>query len=68
MRHVDGAGSIEPIQPRLSVSDRSVRILVPGDEGYEAARDDERRPDVLDRLFAVVASGGDVPPDFGPVR
>jgi len=68
MEDLDRIGSIEPVQPRLSVSDHSVRILVPGDDGYEAAADDERRPDVLTRLSAVVAAGGDVPPDFGPVR
>jgi len=68
MERLDGIGTVDPVQPRLSVSERSVRILVPGDDGYEAAGDDERRPDVLERLFRVVAAGGEVPPDFGPVR
>jgi 8-oxo-dGTP pyrophosphatase MutT (NUDIX family) len=44
--------AVEAVQPRIVIDGAEVRILVPGDEGFEAARDEELDPDDLQRLMA----------------
>lgn len=64
--HIESTGPARTIQPRLAVSGRRIRILVPGDDGFESAGTAEQDPDLMAKLMQVVAAGGDVPPDFRP--
>jgi len=64
--YVDGMPSVRAIQPRLAVVGETVRILVPGDPGFDAAEHAEQNPGLMAKLLHVVAAGGDVPPDFLP--
>ena len=66
LRHAGRSVPVSPIQPRLAVADHAVKILVPGDHGYESAGEGERDPKLMERLQSVVARGGEVPPDFAP--
>ncbi len=61
LRHLDSVPSVEP---RLFVSDSEARILMPDDDDFEAAGPSQKDPRILDRLRAVVASGGAVPAEF----
>lgn len=56
--------AIPPIQPRLAVGDGSVEILLPGDDGFDAAGASEGDPDLLARMITVARSGGRVPPEL----
>jgi 8-oxo-dGTP pyrophosphatase MutT (NUDIX family) len=56
--------AVEAIQPRIEVSEDAVRILLPGDPGFDEAAADERDPDLLSRAEAVAASGGMVPAEM----
>jgi len=66
IEHIEGAGPVRTIQPRLSVNGRRIRILIPGDDGFESAGAAERDPGLMAKLMEVVSAGGDVPPDFRP--
>lgn len=59
----DPAG-IEPVQPRLSVGEDWVRILLPSDPGFDETGDGEDDPELLARALAVAAAGGDVPAEL----
>lgn len=61
---VPPADSIPAIEPRLTVDEVSVRILLPGDDGFDAAAAAERDPDLLEKAIAVANSGGIVPPEM----
>lgn len=62
--HVDAQPSIEPIQPRLSVGDGRIQILMPGDPGFESAALEERDPELMAKMIEAARSRGDVPPEF----
>jgi 8-oxo-dGTP pyrophosphatase MutT (NUDIX family) len=53
-----------PVEPRLFVSETEVKILVPGDAGYESAGPSQDDPTILSRLSAFVSKGGPVPAEF----
>lgn len=53
---------VEAIQPRLSVEDNAVRILLPTDPGFDDADEDD--PGLLDRVVAVARAGGEVPAEM----
>ena len=55
---------IPPIQPRLYVSEDEARIVLPGEELFDAIEADQADPDILARLAAVVAKGGHLPAEF----
>lgn len=59
----DPAG-VEPIQPRISVAEEAVRILLPSDPGFAEAGEEEDDPDLLSRAQAVAAAGGDAPAEM----
>ena len=63
-RHVEGESSVEPIQPRLSVANGRIEILMPDDRGFEGAAVEERDPELMAKMMQIVADGGDVPPEF----
>ncbi len=58
---------VTAVQPRLSVGDNWVRILLPSDEGFEEAGEAEHDPDLLTRALAIAAGGGDVPAELQSV-
>ncbi|MEN8114271.1 MAG: NUDIX hydrolase [Actinomycetota bacterium] len=62
--HVDRGDPIPAVQPRLSVGDGRLEILVPGDEGFEEAAEGEQDPNLLVRVMEIIAAGGDVPAEF----
>ena len=62
--YVAGLGEIRPVQPRLAVDADSVRILMPDDEGFEAAGVAEQDPDLPARLAVVAGRGGIVPAEL----
>jgi len=64
--HVDGQPSIDPIQPRLSIVNESIEILMPDEPGFDEAAAGERDPEMMTKMMQIVASGGDVPPEFRP--
>ena len=58
------AASVPAILPRITVSDKGVRILLPGDEGYEGAFSEGRAPtDTADFNSAVRAISHAANPD-----
>ena len=63
-RYVDGQSSIEPIQPRLSIANESIEILMPDEPGFDEAAASERDPELMTKMMQIVASGGDVPSEF----
>jgi len=64
--HVDGQSTIEPIQPRLSIANGSIEILMPDEPGFDDAAAGERDPEMMTKMMQIVASGGHVPPEFQP--
>ncbi|MEN8234812.1 MAG: NUDIX domain-containing protein [Actinomycetota bacterium] len=64
LSHIDRVDPIPAIQPRLSVADGKVEILVPGDPGFEEAAAGERDPNLLVEAVRIIASGGDAPAEF----
>lgn len=56
--------SVDPIQPRLFVGDGEARIVLPGEDLFDAIAEDQRDPDLLGRLADVVRNGGRVPAEF----
>jgi len=63
--HVEDQSSIEPIQPRLSIANERIEILMPGAVGFEEAAVGERDPALMAKMMQIVEAGGDVPPEFG---
>ncbi len=55
---------VEPIQPRLFVSDDEARIVLPDEELYGVIEADQKDPEILSRLAAVIARGGHLPAEF----
>ncbi len=55
---------VTAVQPRLAVGDDWVRILLPGDEGFDEAGEAEHDPELLTRALAIAAVGGDVPAEL----
>ncbi|GMQ85533.1 MAG: hypothetical protein BMS9Abin07_1100 [Acidimicrobiia bacterium] len=55
---------VASVQPRLAVGEDWVRILLPGEEGFDEAGDGEHDPDLLTRALAIAAAGGDVPAEM----
>jgi len=64
LAEVPASVSIPAIQPRLAVDQGSVKILLPGDDGFDAAGASEGDPELLARMTAVARSGGRVPPEL----
>ena len=56
--------SIPTIEPRIAVDRDSVRILLPGEAGFDEAGPSQADPDLLTRMLAVARSGGVVPPEL----
>lgn len=56
--------SIPPVEPRLFVSNAEAKILLPDDEGFDAAGPAQSDPTILARLQEVVSQGGVVPAEF----
>ncbi len=56
--------AVEPIQPRLFVSDGEARIVLPDEDLYGAIEADQDDPEILSRLAAVIARGGHLPAEF----
>ncbi len=56
---------IESIQPRLSVANERIEILMPDEPGFEDAATEERDPATMMRkMTQIIEAGGDVPPEF----
>lgn len=55
---------VPPVQPRVIVGDGEVKILLPTDDGFDAAGQDQHDPTLLQRLAAVVQEGGRVPVEW----
>jgi 8-oxo-dGTP pyrophosphatase MutT (NUDIX family) len=62
--HVEYQPSIEPIQPRLSIANERIEILMPDAVGFEEAAIGERDPELMAKILQIVEAGGDVPPEF----
>jgi len=62
--HIEAQFSVEAIQPRLSIANEKIEILVPTDPGFEEAASGERDPALMAAMMRIVAAGGDVPPEF----
>lgn len=56
--------NVEPVQPRIAVSEAAVRILLPSDPGFDEAGMQEDDPELFARAEAVAAAGGDVPAEM----
>ncbi len=65
-RRVEGRLSIERVQPRLSVANGRIEILMPDEPGFEEAAVGEEDPELMRKMMQIVAAGGDVPPEFLP--
>ncbi len=63
---VDSAeeSSVEPIMPRLRLDGRDLRIVLPGDPGFDEAGADQRSTDFLERMADAVRRRGIVPNEF----
>lgn len=64
LAEVPAPAAIPAVQPRLAVDEGSVEILLPGDDGFDAAGETEDDPELLARAIAVARSGGRVPPEL----
>ena len=64
--HIDAQSTIEPIQPRLSIANDRIEILMPDDPGFDAAAMEEQDPELMAKMMKIVADGGHVPPEFRP--
>ena len=62
--HVESHSSIEPVQPRLSIANERIEILMPDEPGFDEAAVGERDPEMMARMMRIVEAGGDVPPEF----
>jgi 8-oxo-dGTP pyrophosphatase MutT (NUDIX family) len=62
--HVEDQPPIEPIQPRISIANQRVEILMPDDSGFEEATAGERDPQFMARMMEIADAGGDVPPEL----
>jgi 8-oxo-dGTP pyrophosphatase MutT (NUDIX family) len=65
-RGIEDQPSVEPIQPRLSVANTRIEILMPDEPGFEEAAVGERDPELMEKMTQIVAAGGDAPPEFRP--
>ncbi|MEA2024215.1 MAG: NUDIX hydrolase [Actinomycetota bacterium] len=63
-RRLEDRLPIEPIQPRLSIANGGIEILIPGEAGFDEAATGERDPELMAKMMQIVAAGGDVPPEF----
>ncbi|GMQ93283.1 MAG: NUDIX hydrolase [Acidimicrobiia bacterium] len=61
LRSLDG---VLPVEPRLFVGDGEVKLLLPTDDGFDAAGQDQHDPTLLQRLAIVVQKGGRVPVEW----
>jgi 8-oxo-dGTP pyrophosphatase MutT (NUDIX family) len=59
-----GIDVVQPVQPRILVTDDEARIVLPDEDLFDAIASDQRDPDLLARLAAVVRTGGRVPAEF----
>lgn len=62
--HVESQGSIEPIQPRLSIAHERIEILMPDEPGFDEAAVEEQDPQLMAKMMRIAKAGGDVPPEF----
>ena len=62
--HIEARSSVESIQPRLSIANEKIEILMPTDQGFEEAASGERDPELMTGMMRIVAAGGDVPAEF----
>jgi len=66
MEELRSLGDVPRIQPRLVVDGGAVKVLLPGEDGFDAAAEGEKDPGLLDRIGEVAAAGGDVPAEMRP--
>jgi 8-oxo-dGTP pyrophosphatase MutT (NUDIX family) len=55
---------VPPIQPRLHVTEAEARIVMPHEDLFDDIADEQRDPDLLERLARFVERGGAVPAEF----
>jgi recombination protein RecT len=55
---------VQPLEPRLLVTDDEVRILMPQDDLFDAVESAQEDPEIMHRLAAVIAKGGGVPTEL----
>lgn len=55
---------VEPVQPRLLVSDSEVRLITPDEPEWDAAEEAQDDPTILQRMTAVLELQGVVPAEF----
>ncbi|MGB5565448.1 MAG: NUDIX hydrolase [Acidimicrobiia bacterium] len=65
--NIERQSDVTPIQPRLVVCDRRVEILMPDDRGFDEAAAGESDPALLSALEPIIRSGGERPPEVGPL-
>ncbi len=63
-RHIEAQAMIEPIQPRLSIANERIEILMPDEPGFEEAAAGENDPELMAKMMQIVKAGGDVPAEF----
>lgn len=56
--------TVQPVEPRLLVTDVEVQILMPEDDLFAAVEADQNDPEIMHRLAAVIARGGDLPAEL----
>jgi len=56
--------TVEPIQPRLLVSDSDVRLITPDEPEWDAAEEGQADPKILQRMTTVLERKGVVPAEF----
>jgi len=65
-KHIGSHPSIDRIQPRLSISNERIQILMPDEPGFEEAALGEQDPELMAKMMQIVEAGGEVPPEFRP--
>jgi hypothetical protein len=55
---------VEPVEPRLLVTEAEAQILMPEDELFADVESDQEDPEIMHRLAAVIAKGGELPAEF----
>lgn len=56
--------TVQPVEPRLLVTEAEVQILLPEDELFAAVESDQEDPEIMHRLAAVIAKGGELPAEL----
>ncbi len=59
-----GRPAVQPVEPRLLVTEAEAQILMPEDELFDGVETDQDDPEIMHRLAAVIAKGGELSPEF----